>query len=109
MPARAGSPGGQPLSPVLADPTADSHWNWRLWHAGDLSLRRRRHLLTRHTGLLTREIWQRQFAPLARPAATPLADAEVEACRETIGAGEQTMNRLGHAPDRAALAGLARS
>ncbi|MFM4711077.1 DsbE family thiol:disulfide interchange protein [Aeromonas veronii] len=68
---------GNPYRAVLADPDGKLALELGVYgtpetylFAGDGTL------LTRHTGLLTREIWQRQFAPLLDQAR---ADAQIKA------------------------------
>ncbi len=75
---------GNPYRAVLADPDGKLALELGVYgtpetylFAGDGTL------LTRHTGLLTREIWQRQFAPLlakarSNSASQPEVEREVE-------------------------------
>ena len=86
---------GGPIAPCWLTPTADSHLS-------SASTARRRPisspatapLLTRHTGLLTREVWQRQFAPAGKgpqqhrwPARSGRSEKQVRrASHETVSA-----------------------
>ena len=99
---------GNPYRAVLADPDGRLALELGVYgtpetylFAGDGTL------LTRHTGELTRDIWQRQFAPACKGTQQHRQPARSgKRSRRERSAGEQAMSRLGHAPDSAALAGL---
>ncbi|MBW3760209.1 DsbE family thiol:disulfide interchange protein [Aeromonas jandaei] len=77
-------PAGNPYRAVLADPDGKLALELGVYGTPETYLfDANGALLTRHTGLLTREIWQRQFAPLlakarSNTASQPDVEREVE-------------------------------